>query len=141
MSSIKKVFKSHVPSVNYVTQKGRTCIFTEGRFLTDNLEEIEELTKMVSDKSNPYIYIDPDDSEVDTTVQDRIRAAQIEATTKVLEEINREKQASGTQVNPASLSQASTLASQAKATMTPAQLLGIGGASGIAGMSAQSNQK
>lgn len=137
--SIKKVFKSYVPSLNYVTQKGRTCIFTEGRFLTDHPEEIAEITDMVNHKSNPHIYIDPDEQEIDTTLQERIKAAQAEAALRVLEEHN--AQLKGSQTSGTQQSQTAKTITQAAATMTPAALLGVTSSATLGGMSAQSNQK
>jgi hypothetical protein len=93
--AIKKVFKSLIPSVNYVTQRGRTCVFQEGRFLTDVPEEIAELTQTVIDKSNPHIYIDPNESEFDTTLQEKLIAAQKEAALRVLAEHNAQKADAG----------------------------------------------
>lgn len=89
--AIKKVFKSYIPSINYVTQRGRTCIFQEGKYLTEVPEEIAELTDVCNSKSNPHIYIDPNEQEIDTTVQERIRAAAQKAALEEMEKIAQEK--------------------------------------------------
>lgn len=130
--AIKKVFKSYIPSLNYVTQRGRTCTFTEGRFETDVPEEVAELNELVNSKSNPHIYIDPDEQEIDTTLQDRIRKAQQEATLRVLEEVSQEK-------NQDSNSQ-QTGQQQASQTISPAAMLGVMNSATLAkGTAQQSN--
>lgn len=136
--AVKKLFKAYIPSVNYVTQKGRTCVFAEGRFLTEHLEEIAELNDVVGTKSNPHIYIDPDESEVDTTLQDRIKEAQIKATLAVMEEHNKEKD-KGAAIGQASNAQASE--ANKTAGMSAATLLGVTNSASIGKMVAPSNTK
>lgn len=88
--SIKNVYKSYIPSVNYVTVRGRTCIFREGRYETDVQEEIAELEHVVSNKSNPHIFVDPEEKTIDTTLRERIQKAMQEAAERVLSEANAE---------------------------------------------------
>jgi hypothetical protein len=135
--AIKKVFKSLIPSVNYVTQRGRTCVFQEGRFLTDVPEEIAELTQTVIDKSNPHIYIDPNESEFDTTLQEKLIAAQKEAALRVLAEHNAQKAGADASNQQ---SQGAQVPQETK-TVTPATLLGVTTSATLGGMSKQSNQK
>lgn len=139
--SIKRVFKSWIPSVNYVTQRGRTCSFIEGRFLTDHLEEIAELTQMVNDKSNPHIYIDPNEQEIDTTLQDRIRAAQVEATQRILAEEAERKAAEASGTPTSAITQDAPQTGQPNVSMSPAALLGVTTSATLGALSAQSNQK
>lgn len=137
--SIKKLFKSHFPSVNYVTVKGRTCSFIEGRFLTDHPDEISELEQVVNSKSNPHIYIDENEKEVDTGLQERIAAAQRAATLQVLEEAALEKQqASGGSKEE---NKATPQAPSQTTGMSPASLLAVTSSAGLSSMASLSNSK
>ena len=136
--AIKKVFKAHIPSVNYVTQRGRTCVFQEGKFLTDVPEEIAELEQVVRDKSNPHIYIDPDESEHDTTLQEKLIAAQKEAALRVLEEHNSQK---GDQTSGAAQAQTQQVQPTQQVGMSPAQLLNVTTTASLGKNVVQSNQK
>lgn len=79
--AIKSVFKSRIESCQYVFQNGKSAVFSEGRFLTDVPQEIAELMGEVGEEGNtksrhPFIWIDPDEKQLDTTVQDAIKDAQ-----------------------------------------------------------------
>ena len=61
--SLKKVFKSRIPSINYIFPNGKPAIFVFGKYITDNEEEIAHLTKEIKD-GHPHLYIDDNETEV-----------------------------------------------------------------------------
>jgi hypothetical protein len=113
--SILQVFKSKVPHISFFFKNGKQAPFINGKFITEIESEIDELRAEIgqyinpvlndknqvvshdgvdiskyigSDKSrHPHIYIDPDESELDTeapSYEDKIRAQE---RAKVLAEI------------------------------------------------------
>lgn len=137
--AIKQLFKSYLSSNNYITVKGRTCSFVEGRYLTDHPDEIAELRQIVSDKSSPFIYIDENEKEVDTTTQERLQGAAKKAILEELERINAEKAAS----QEGNKQTGTTQVAQPDAAqgMTPAALLNVTSTAQLGKLSVQSNQK
>lgn len=134
--SIKKVFKSYIPSVNYVTQRGRTCSFVEGRYETDVPEEIAELNSVCESKSNPHLYIDINEVEIDTTVQERLQAASQKAVLEELERINQEKG-----IGQGAGEQKVTQNPQTPGNMSAAKMLGVMNSASLGSMTAHSNTK
>jgi len=89
--AIKKIFKCRIPNSNFVLASGKNIPFTGGRYITDDPYEIKELMKEIgeegSDKSkHPHLYVDTKESQIDTTLQDRINAAKAKAVAEVLKE-------------------------------------------------------
>lgn len=122
--AIKKVFKSYIPSNTYITTQGDVCVFKEGKCVTDNSRHIAELEWEIK-RGNPHFYIDPDESEIDTTLQDRIAEAQKKATLQALEEYNKEvAAASGKDVD--ALQQEQAKKDESKATITSESLAALG---------------
>jgi hypothetical protein len=139
--AIKHVFKSYVPYINYVTERGRTCVFREGRYETDHPEEVAELSKQIRDGSIPHLFIDATEEKVDTTLQDRIRAAQQAATLAILEEeAQKNEPQSGAKSEPQG-SKTGAQAPQGTVGMTPAVLLGVTSSASLTGLASQSNGK
>lgn len=141
--AVKKLYKCYMPSMNYITAKGRTCSFIEGRFLTDHPDEIKEIDQMVSDKSNPHIYIDENETEVDTTLQEKIKAAQREVTLQILAEEAARKQVSepGGKEEDKSEKKEPEGDKGVGSTMSPASLLNVTSSAGLAALSSMSNSK
>jgi hypothetical protein len=83
--SIKEKFKSTIGPQQYLFKNGKAAHFELGVYLTDVPEEISELKKEIKN-GMPYIYQDPEDAIVDTTLQDKIRAAQADAVKRVIKE-------------------------------------------------------
>jgi|SRR6188768_2894875 len=138
---IKKVFKSHMSSINYVTSKGRTCSFVEGRYLTDVPEEVAELTEIVNSKSNPHIYIDPNEKEFDTETQDRVSKAARDAAIAELEKINKEKMEAAQKDGKNAASGSTGAVLGADKTMGAATLLGVANSATLGKNAPESNQK
>jgi hypothetical protein len=65
------VFKSTIPSINYIFGNGKPAIFVQGRFCTDIPAEISELEYEVK-LGHPHIFIDPNDAVADSAVLDPI---------------------------------------------------------------------
>lgn len=126
--AIKKVYKCTMPSLNYVTRLGRNINFgPHQRYETDHPQEIEELEREVANK-HPHILIDPHETEVDTTLQDRIREAQLNAAKEVLEAHSKEQEEqkqAGQKVGSQASSNASIAAPLQPVGMNAAQLLGV----------------
>lgn len=119
---VLKVFKSSIPSVNFVTSRGSTLVFKDGRYLTDNLKEIAELEDEIKSR-HPHIYIDPAEKEVDTTILEEIEAAKRKAEADVLAKHGK---AAETNVG-------------AGQTMSPAKLLGVTSSAALSGLAGASN--
>ena len=70
MSNIQRAFKASLPGLNYVFKNGDIAQFIVrdnngvGLYHTDDHEKIVELEQEVK-KGNPYIFIDPNEKEVD----------------------------------------------------------------------------
>lgn len=122
--AIKRIFKSHIASTNYLTKKGKTLRFIEGKFMTDIEEEIAELEYEIK-SGHPYIYIDAAEKEIDTTLEDKIKEAQREAAMKVLLEHNATIQGAQGEAQPK--------------TMQPAALLNVTSSAVLSGLSKPSN--
>lgn len=74
--TIRSVFKSHLPSVNFFFANGQQAAFMLGRFETSNPDQIYQLDNEIR-HGHPHIYVDPTDKEVDTeapTPMELIRA-------------------------------------------------------------------
>lgn len=72
-STIKKQFKSHIPSCKYIFKNGKEANFIGGKFFTNEESEVAELEKEVA-HSHPHIYIDENEKEVDTKFVDPMEA-------------------------------------------------------------------
>lgn len=75
--TIKKIFKSHIPSVSYYAKDGMQCVFLNGKHMTDIESHIAELT--AESKSNPYIYVDESESEIDSEALSPLEVIKAEA--------------------------------------------------------------
>jgi hypothetical protein len=63
--AILKVFKSHIPSVNYIFKNGKPAIFVSGKFATGIQSEIDELEAEIA-AGHPHIYVDAAEKEIDS---------------------------------------------------------------------------
>ena len=81
--AIKKVFKNRLGDSVYMFRNGKSAHFIDGRFITDFEWEISELDQECK-SGHPHLFIDETDFEIDTSLQDEIKAAQAEATKTVL---------------------------------------------------------
>lgn len=130
---ILKVFKSSMPSLNYVTKKGANLAFNHGRYHTERASEIAELEEEIK-SGHPHIFVDPNEKEIDTTLQDEIAKAQKEAAERILKE-HQEKLIQG----GAQGSQNGNV--NVVKTASPAQLLNVTSSGAVAGLSGLSNSK
>jgi hypothetical protein len=69
--TISRIFKSSLPSMNYVFKDGMSAVFLGGKFSTDIDHYIKEMMQEVgvegTGKSrHPYIYVDLDEKEIDS---------------------------------------------------------------------------
>lgn len=83
--SMLRLYKSYLPTVNYILGNGKPAIFIEGRYATEVESEIAELDNEVRLK-HPHIYIDDAEKEVDSVKVDPIEAL----TTRIREELREE---------------------------------------------------
>lgn len=68
-----RVFKSTIPSVNFIFANGKPAIFQQGVYRTDVDWEIAELEKEVLAR-HPHIYIDEKEREIDSEMVDPMNA-------------------------------------------------------------------
>lgn len=127
--AIKKVYKSGQANMTFITRSGKSIVFFDHRHITDDEKDIGELDEEIKSR-NPYIYVDPEEKEIDTTLQDKIKAAQLEATRKVLAE---EAKAGYQAKAAATVQQAST--------MSAATLQGMATSATLSSLSAPSVSK
>lgn len=71
--STLRIFKSTIPSVNYIFGNGKPAIFVNGVFRTDIASEISALESEVT-QHHPHIYIDPNEREIDSELVDPMNA-------------------------------------------------------------------
>lgn len=130
---ILKVFKSTMPSLNFVTRKGTNLAFRAGRYHTERASEIAELEEEIK-SGHPHIFIDPNETEIDTTLQDEIAKAKAEAEARVLKEHEEKLKAEG---KGTELQKGPSVAQ----TASPAQLLGVTTSGALTDLSGLSNSK
>lgn len=68
-----RVFKSTIPSVNYIFGNGKPAIFVNGVFRTDIPGEIDALQNEIA-QHHPHIYIDENEREIDSELIDPMNA-------------------------------------------------------------------
>ena len=84
--TIKTLFKSTLPNMGYVFKDGSNAPFVQGRFATEDSTKVAQLKPEAESRANPYIYIDENEKEIDTTLEDRISEAKAKAVQQVLAE-------------------------------------------------------
>lgn len=68
-----RVFKSTLPSVNFIFGNGKPAIFQQGVYRTNVEWEIVELEKEIA-AGHPHIYIDQNEREIDSEMVDPMNA-------------------------------------------------------------------
>lgn len=79
--AIAKVFKNHVANCRVSHPDGTIISFNHGKCITTHKKDIEYLQSLV-DAGDTYVYVDPDEAEVDTeelSVEGRIAKLKREA--------------------------------------------------------------
>ena len=71
--ALLKVFKSNIPSINYIFPWGTVAAFQFGVYRTEVEKEVEHLNAEVALK-HPHIYIDDAEKEIDSAMVDPIHA-------------------------------------------------------------------
>lgn len=71
--STLRVFKSTIPSVNFIFPNGKPAIFQQGRYYTDNTEDIATLDKEIKD-GHPHIYIDNEEMTIESEMLNPVNA-------------------------------------------------------------------
>ena len=67
------VFKSTIPSVNYIFANGKPAIFQQGVYRTTIDWEIQELEKEVKN-GHPHLYLDENEKQIDSEMVDPMNA-------------------------------------------------------------------
>lgn len=87
--STLSIFKSFLVNTQYIFKNGEIAVFSRralndirGHFLTDNEEQIKELNAEIA-KGHPYIHVDPNESQVDSSLADPQKAYEAELTAKI----------------------------------------------------------
>src|SRR6267378_753873 len=71
--SMKNLYKSRLPVCIYLFANGKPAVFAEGKYATNHPDEVEALNKEVA-YGHPHIYIDAEESEIDSKYQDPMEA-------------------------------------------------------------------
>ncbi len=151
--AIKKIFKSTLSHVNFVTKKGKTLVFKDSKYVTGDASEVLELEDEIK-SGHPHIYIDDAEKEIDTTLEDTLKKELAATTLRVMEQHAASKKAEQTgkqtqagQTNQMGASEAIKLSvatpapAPAPAAMSAATLLGVTSTAGLAGLGVASNSK
>ena len=69
--TIKRIFKCTIPSCSYYFKSGVQAAFLNGKYITENADQIAELEVEVGvpgfgKSKHPHIYVDLDEAEIDT---------------------------------------------------------------------------
>lgn len=83
--STLRVFKSTIPSINYIFKNGKPAIFQVGVFRTDIEWEIKELEAEIA-AGHPHIYIDEKEREIDSEMVDPMNALRAKIIAEFLEQ-------------------------------------------------------
>jgi hypothetical protein len=83
--SIKRIFKNTMIGSQFLLKNGKAIQFPDGRYITDSEVEIAELDAEIA-AGVPHLYVDRNEYQIDTTLQDMIAEAQREAALKVMKE-------------------------------------------------------
>lgn len=94
--SVKAIFKSNLPSFNYMFKNGMAAIFIGGRFDTEIDWQIKELAAEVGEigvhkSRHPYIFVDENESEIDTEAPTPMELIRIQARKEAREELLEEQ--------------------------------------------------
>jgi molecular chaperone GrpE (heat shock protein) len=131
--SLKNIYKSRLVASVYVTRNGKPLHFIDGKHITDNQEDIAELEMEIKRGSQEFsIYVDPAESQVDTSLQDAIAQATREAALKVIADFEAAKLAAS------SKSDQTAMVPAQQASLTPAKLLNVTSSADLANLSAPS---
>jgi hypothetical protein len=81
---ISMIFKSNLPSFSFFYKNGMTAVFINGRYMTADEEQKEELMKEVKNvgvhaSAHPYIYVDPEEMEIDSEALTPIQLIKLQA--------------------------------------------------------------
>ena len=63
--SLKSVYKSSLPNIQYLFKNGKSAAFIGGAYYTDVESEIKELDEEVKNR-HPIIYVDPAQAQIDS---------------------------------------------------------------------------
>jgi hypothetical protein len=83
--STLRVFKSTIPSINFIFGNGKPAIFQGGVFRTDIPSEISALEYEIA-QGHPHIFIDPNEREVDSELLDPMKALRAKIREEILAE-------------------------------------------------------
>jgi len=84
--AILKVFKSYLGNSSFFFKDGKQAAFLGGRFVTGVESEIAELQNLV-DNHHPHIYVDAQDSEVDSEALTPMEQLKADIRAQVLAEL------------------------------------------------------
>jgi topoisomerase IA-like protein len=118
--SLKNIYKSRLVASVFVTRNGKPLHFIDGKHITDNQEDIAELEMEIKRGSQQFaVYVDPAESQIDTSLQDAIQEATREAALKVIADFEAQRLAASS-----TSAQTATVPAQ-QASLTPAKLLNV----------------
>lgn len=85
--AILQVFKATFPSISYIFKDGTPAYFVRGMYCTDEESKIAELKAEIA-KKHPHIYIDPNQTQIESENLDPMNALR----NRIIAEYEAEKQ-------------------------------------------------
>lgn len=68
-----RLFKCSIPSCKYLFNDGHAAYFNQGRYATQDEDEVAELEAAIKAR-HPHIFVDPKESETDSAIADPMSA-------------------------------------------------------------------
>lgn len=149
MSKMLKIFKCRRQHIVYIASDGEHCVFRPrtpgggiGYYLTKVPAKIEELTK-IAGQDHPFIYIDPEESEIDENLADPIVAQRAaiadEERKRLINMLGDPNQLRGAGIDPEALAKLMGMQKDFGDTGVRSELQGIGNSTSMQATSAESN--
>lgn len=96
--AVNAIFKSNVPSFNFMFKNGMAAVFINGRFETSVEWQVKELLSEVGEvgkykSTHPYIFVDEDEAVIDTNAPSPMEQVRIKAREEARQELLAEQAA------------------------------------------------
>jgi hypothetical protein len=84
--AILKLYKSTIPSINFILGNGKPCIFVNGRFATDIESEISALDYEIK-LGHPHIRVDDAEPTIDSDMVDPMEVLRAKMRAEIIAEM------------------------------------------------------
>lgn len=98
-TTVKKVFKSTFPSVQYFFRNGKQAAFINHRYITSIESEIAELEEEIKSHLNPHLYIDANETEVAASEKSALETIKEQALKEARAQVLKEMEAATAKSN------------------------------------------